>query len=345
MSKRDQDRLGGTVVKMKISVIIPCFNAGNTLIRCIDSVIAQNVESLELILVDDGSSDDTYKIAKKYEDEYPFVYLYHQDNKGVSSARNYGLSKCTGDYVTFIDCDDEIENDYYLNVLPYLEKIDIVVASIKSITNMGEVFHAGFSGTLTRQEFARDYYQYHDGGYLMSVCNKFFRRSIVNNIRFQEGRKSGEDYLFCLEAFSICKSIRFVPIHGYRYYNIGTSATHKLYKQYDNLYELDNSLKWRHTVDSLLQSIGVSDDEIHKDHMSKDVVWFYYMVTNVMNPGSPYVSKNDQIKRIRDIMDVKECRNTILNTNRNNKLGKLVKLCYTVNSAHVVYFIFRYLKK
>ena len=331
---------------MKVSVIIPMYNAHNTLKRCLDSVVSQKFDSFEVILIDDGSQDDTYEIARGYADQYPVVSCYKKNNGGVSSARNYGLSKARGEYITFMDNDDEYEPEYFQRIKDYLQDdlYDIVVASITNITENGEIKKAVFDCTLNREVFAQSYYKYHKDNYLMTVWNKFFKSELLQNIEFEEGRINGEDYLFCLNCYSKCRNIRFVPVVGYRFYNLENSASHRLYKRYDPQHELDNSIKWRHQTDSLLRKIGVNQEEIEKNHQKKDALWFYNMVKNIMNPGTPYTTRKQKIEQIRKIMDVEECRKCILRGD-NTLMGRTVKALYRINSARLTYFVFNVISK
>ena len=93
----------------KVSVIIPVYNAQNYLSECIDSVLRQTMQDFEVICIDDGSSDDSYSILKKYEETDERVVLLSQTNQGVSAARNVGIDKTRGEYIYFLDSDDYIE--------------------------------------------------------------------------------------------------------------------------------------------------------------------------------------------------------------------------------------------
>ena len=96
---------------VRISVIMPCYNSGRYLAECIDSVLAQTVLDFELILIDDGSSDDTMTIASRYAEMDSRVSVYYQENSGVSAARNLGLMHASGEWITFVDSDDILPED------------------------------------------------------------------------------------------------------------------------------------------------------------------------------------------------------------------------------------------
>ena len=91
---------------ISISVVIPMFNISEYISQCLESVLAQNIDSFEVIAVDDGSTDDTLEIAKKYQKKYSNLKVLHQDNKGAGAARNLGISEAKGKYIAFMDGDD-----------------------------------------------------------------------------------------------------------------------------------------------------------------------------------------------------------------------------------------------
>ena len=108
-----------------ISVIVPVYNAENYLHRCIDSILAQTFTDFELLLINDGSTDNSGEICNAYAQKYPCIRMFHKNNGGVSSARNLGLTKANGEWIVFVDSDDWIE-PHYLNVLYQNGKYDLV---------------------------------------------------------------------------------------------------------------------------------------------------------------------------------------------------------------------------
>ena len=99
---------------MKISVIVPVYNAENYLSRCVQSILSQNYKDFELLLVDDGSSDMSGSIRDSFARLYARVRVCHQENKGVSAARNQGMKLASGKWITFVDADDMVDTDYLL---------------------------------------------------------------------------------------------------------------------------------------------------------------------------------------------------------------------------------------
>ena len=105
----------------KISVIIPVYNTQKFLIKCLDSIERQEYKNLEVIVVNDGSTDESEKIIKKYNEKYDNIKYYKKENGGLSDTRNYGLDKSTGDYICFIDSDDYIDENLFINLERYMQ--------------------------------------------------------------------------------------------------------------------------------------------------------------------------------------------------------------------------------
>ena len=113
---------------LKITVIIPMYNVEKYIKRCINSIINQKYNNIEIILIDDGSTDNSYNIAHNYEINDPRIKVIKKENEGVSSSRNIGIQIATGDYITFIDADDYIKKNtfYKINNIIKKQKCDII---------------------------------------------------------------------------------------------------------------------------------------------------------------------------------------------------------------------------
>lgn len=111
-----------------ISVIIPVYNVEKYIIRCLNSVVSQTYKNIEIILVDDGSTDNSGKICDEYAQKYNFVNVYHQKNKGQSVARNYAIDRAKGEYYIFVDSDDYIESDMIENLMQAIKKYGTKIA-------------------------------------------------------------------------------------------------------------------------------------------------------------------------------------------------------------------------
>jgi len=127
----------------KISIIVPVYNVENYLCKCVDSILEQTYKEIELILIDDGSTDSSGVICDKYKNKDTRVFVIHKKNEGVSSARNCGLKVAVGDYVGFVDSDDYVLNDMYeyLLNLSIMYNADITSCSFSVINDKGIIIH------------------------------------------------------------------------------------------------------------------------------------------------------------------------------------------------------------
>ena len=198
-----------------LSVIVPVYNTKEHLSRCIDSVLSQSFSDFELLLVDDGSTDESGAICDAYSAKDSRVRVFHKKNGGVSSARNVGMENTNGQWLTFIDSDDWIRGDFFQ--VPYDSEVDLLYQN--------RIFSDGQpDGYFSEQEVKdRDFLAFlvknaNTNLFKMSACF-FFRNSIVkeHRIKYVEGVRLGEDRLFIMDYYKFCRSIRMVANSRYVY--------------------------------------------------------------------------------------------------------------------------------
>ncbi len=179
--------------KEMISVIVPIFNVEDVLNRCIESIVTQTYKNIEIILVDDGSSDNSGAICDEWEKKDRRITVIHKNNGGAASARNYGLEIAKGEYIGFVDSDDYIAADMYELLLADMES-DIDVACCGTVTlypdrmKLRPVLYdnAPRKMVFTNQEAVKELLLLK---YLsFSPCDKLFRRELFNSIRFPVGK-------------------------------------------------------------------------------------------------------------------------------------------------------------
>lgn len=212
-----------------LSIIVPIYNLENELPKCIDSILRQTYQDFELILVDDGSTDQSASICRKYEEEDPRIRFFHKDNGGVSSARNLGLEMAHGYYISFVDGDDLIEPDLYERLIDDLQRsgADMSCCQLDRINKEGRhiVSYQAVSGLLSADEVAA---QFFDEGYIKECmygpCHKVFRAECIEHIRFKPYHY-GEDLLFMFETIGNTKHIYIDDYVGYHYVLRKDSAT------------------------------------------------------------------------------------------------------------------------
>ena len=210
----------------KISIIIPVYNTGKYLNRCIDSIICQTYKDLDIIIVDDGSLSETADICDSIAEADSRIRVFHKQNEGVSVARNYGLSHAEGDYVGFVDSDDWIASNMYERLLVQLtqNKVDIVYCDALTIWDNGNELLDTFENILQSQNLKRSDITppmlFEMAG---SVCRGLYRRDVLENVNFPVGLKFSEDRFFNLQALSKCDSIYYLKeAFYYRYMREGS---------------------------------------------------------------------------------------------------------------------------
>ena len=203
-----------------ISVIVTAYNIEKYLPRCVDSLLAQTYSPMEIILVDDGSSDETPRLCDEYARKNDSVYVIHKENGGPSAARNAGLAIAKGDYIGYVDGDDKVEADMYENMLGECLRTgaQIAICAYREVGEGAEENHStGNILELSREETLELYIngdpQYH---IYHSVWSKLFERKVIEDIRFPEGRKS-EDIMYTTWALTKASKCVFLDTPYYNY--------------------------------------------------------------------------------------------------------------------------------
>lgn len=226
-----------------VSVIIPAYNAEKYIKECVESIVSSSVFNLlEVLLIDDGSRDGTAQICDDYAGKYKNINVFHIENGGVSNARNIGIEAAQGKYVTFCDADDYYINDILSSAIKVLENndsdllfYDYLYETQNKTGKMkyefdSEVFIES-NDIIFRHMIINDNFN--------SACNKFFKRKIIqeNNLAFRVGQKHGEDRDFVIVFLSVAESAYYLPVEGYFYRYVKTSAVNSSRTDYfDNIF-------------------------------------------------------------------------------------------------------------
>ena len=194
-----------------ISVIVPIFNAGAYLAKCIESLIHQPYTALQIILVNDGSTDDSLAIAQQYAAQDSRIEVYTQTNQGQSVARNLGLQYAKGEYISFVDADDYIDADFYTTLMQHIGELDCVQIGYRRVTARGKVL---------LEKLPKHFYQF------TSPCMRLYRRELFtqHNLRFPSGMIY-EDVVFSLDFWGTKPSYRILSYTGYNYLANTSSTT------------------------------------------------------------------------------------------------------------------------
>lgn len=205
-----------------ISVIVPVYKVEPYIHRCVDSILAQTYTNLEIILVDDGSPDRCGEICDEYAAKDDRIRVIHQENSGVSAARNAGLDHCTGDYIAFVDSDDYIENSMLFKLFYGIGDADLCgcgtireeqCGSVISVTNVDRTI------SLPGVDILRQHYSGRNGALgITDVCvtGKLYRCCVFEHLRFQTDLLF-EDIHLMPYLLGKCEKTRYLPFAGYHY--------------------------------------------------------------------------------------------------------------------------------
>ncbi|MCU4364237.1 glycosyltransferase [Acinetobacter variabilis] len=284
-------------MKNDISVIIPIFNGEKFIERCLNGLINafNNVDnfSIEVILVDDGSTDHSKNIINKFIKQYDWIKYFYQENQGPSAARNLGLNLANGIYISFVDCDDEVKPNYFKTLQRVIiDKPDLVVFGYEKIlSNMRfdffspkEQIENGGKKRLTKITNDKELFWY--------PWSKIYLADLVKNICFDSRMRLGEDTIFNLQAVKKANVIKRVPDILYSYYeNLGSlsSPSYKNGLLKNMEYHFENRLKVHESLDSVVKL------DISKYYLGHILLW---LISNIM-----YLPESERKKELRRIAE------------------------------------------
>ncbi len=254
-----------------VSIIVPVYNAEKYIDRCLHSILNQSYTNIEIVLINDGSSDNSLKIINEYAKKYSFIKVYSHENKGVGFTRNFGILQAKGEYIVFVDSDDYIDENYVEILLNSVKNYDAVFSGYKSITENGEIISVN---ALDQSEWAK--YKY------TGILGKIYKtKYLIQNKIFYPNYKVGEDLYFALLVINKGAKILTIDYCGYNYVQNSKSVTNSLIEKYDmlpmfqDLYEkihqdLENDTKLFHFyIKAMLYSIILQKSILSSKEMNE----------------------------------------------------------------------------
>lgn len=255
----------------KVSVIIPVYNKASRIEVCLKSILSQDFQDYELLIIDDGSTDGSDAICLRYVDIMPDRISYaRKENGGVSSARNTGIEKASGEYICFIDADDTIKSDFLSSLIKSAGRYDIVTCSngLDRTWNGNEI--AIYADTVGRTMLGT------------AVWGKLYKRSVImdTDVRFDETVRFGEDTLFNLALWAQVKSIKAIPTNSY-YYHKDVSRRYELSAEEIRI-KIESLTNAYNRIDAVFGScISISTDI--------SITISLYPLTKVINDDTEYL--------------------------------------------------------
>lgn len=306
-----------------VSIVIACYNGEKYLDRLLSSFVNQTDHNYQLVIVNDGSTDKSHDIITNYLDLLP-MYLVDTENRGVSHARNTGLSVIKGDYVTFFDCDDDIDLDTVekINRMTQLECDFIVCNYHKNDCVYDEDISIESKENLYRKIIESNAVR----GY---VWNKIFKSSIIkaNNIRFNEDINFCEDLLFVCEYVKHIETMKYIRDPYYHYYINEESASKKFF-----------SFNKITSLVALRQCIEIVEAENFLEVAVKYKEYYYNMTLSLLMHGYDIVKNDKQLlKKFKSAL-----REYSLEKNYSKRISYSVILTrFSIRLSHLIWFIMK----
>ena len=287
----------------KLSVIIPVYNAEKTLKRCMESVLKQKDEDLEIILINDGSTDASDKIIQEYKEKNPKIISYYKKkNTGVADTRNYGIKKAKGSYILFLDADDYLDIHLYGLVKQYMEKgIDLIKFKLQREDEKGNVIET-VSGPVFEDKTGEEGFEklYSTDVLLDSPCVYVIKKEIFtkNKLEFKVGTEH-EDFGLMPFVIVLAKTMISINFYGYHYVQVKGSITRN-----------DNYEKTKKKANDALKQYDEALLKIERYKLNKktaETLKIYY--TNAILLKIETLEKKDQKQYIKEIRKRKMTKN------------------------------------
>lgn len=235
----------------EVSVIIPVYNVEQWLPRCLESLINQTIfNEIEILLIDDGSTDLSGSLCDSYASKYKNIATYHKSNGGVSSARNYGLQYANGLYIAFVDSDDYVEKDFYEMMIKSGKKqnADLLVGDYNLVFPDGKKKRYRSSANKPifwdQNSAIKDFLKGENIG--VNLFDKLFLRNTIGNLKFDEEIKIGEDMYFIFQFLTRTKKVYGSFIAGYYYFQREGSTMNSIFTEshFDVITISNRILEW-----------------------------------------------------------------------------------------------------
>ena len=264
-----------------ISIIVPFYNSEQTIVRCIESILNQTIKDFELILVDDGSTDNSYSLCTKYIGNN--VHLFKNDHLGVSVARNKGLSVAKGEYITFCDADDTYTSDHLEQMISAENNTnaDMIICGFYAVDCNGNsnIICERQSSFISEENAVKSIMLNNNiGGF---CWNKLFKRECIENVSFPVDLTYCEDLYFLFDAFRKSKKIYYLAEPLSYHYDNNDSVSN----DYNKIISDDNRSQFSIAIDKILYDFDLCDSESVDLHIMKCKLAINYLWGYIRNNG------------------------------------------------------------
>lgn len=288
------------------SVLIPIYNSEKYLERCINSVLeAKKNFNIEIILINDGSTDNSLSIIKKIQQNYDFIKIINQKNKGLSGARNAGLKIAKGKFISFVDSDDTIIPNYFEFLLPFIDKeFNMIEFGFSRIENENKISTLPLNKTYNREEILNQLTFSTKNRIHWFVWKRIYRNSYLKKfkISFNERIRFGEDTDFSLKVFKHLNKYKSLNKSLYYYYETDDSLTSKKFK--NNLLQ-KYELQYKERKNFIFPEINkkLQWEDIANNYINHSL---FSLLLNLKNHPNK-IDEIEELKKIRSSIIYKEC--------------------------------------
>lgn len=321
-----------------ITVVVPIYNAENYLDNCIKSIINQTHREIEILLVNDGSSDGSYSICESYKKKDMRVKVFHKENEGVSKTRNFGISKAIGEYICFVDADDILELQMIEKLLLNIKesKSDLAICGHNTVyLDNGNrniiVTHKNPEFKGTTREFLEKIEYFLNSESIQGPCGKLYKISIIksNLVYFPVDLSFGEDTFFVYKYLENCSHIVSISESYYLYMKRNSSSLSSIYRED----KIEIFLYLYKQLDILMNKFKVNDK---KDMIDKRIcIATLSCIGEIYNPDVEFSNKS-RIGILEKIL----LKNIVLNSFKSqSKVNGQIKLLNFLAQKNYIYLI------
>lgn len=319
-----------------VSVIVPVYNVEKYIEECIGSIVNQTYRDIEIILVDDGSTDNSGSICDSFATLDERIKVIHKENAGVSIARNIGMDVASGKYLIFIDSDDCIGSTYIQSMVVAMESADMPTLVCKRYTE----FNNDYRDVLVHNDVTMIYdisniYELYDRWLLNSPCNKLYDAKCVkgNNIKFPYDICIGEDLLFNIDYIKHYKPKRINILQGADYYYRKSDMNTLTSRLYENFYELSEHQYME--LYKLMELVGAP-----KEHFDRWDANHRIFLLRMINYNLYAVKDKKTLIRLNTyIMKKYNVAKIIRNTNTDGYVKRYSKPLFVFNDYRIIYYL------
>lgn len=328
-----------------ISIVVPVYNTGKYLEDSLSSISNQTYRNFEAILVDDGSTDNSAAICDEFAQRDQRFVVIHQQNSGISNARNKGLSCIHGDYIIFVDSDDIILNDYVEKLAANIGTSDMIVCGSYNINEDGSLLGENACGNFSysgNETIKQAYIEEKIGNVYTPWGKLYHMQNVGGELRFDEKLKVAEDIVFNLEFLRTAVSVKGINYAGYGIRQHRNSTTHQIALKYTPLYEHGYTII-RDAQEAAKQRWGIDATVLEAERIRADATRYFHEVCNLFAQGTPYSIKGKYLA-IRSIHKDVSFMNSIRANKSMNGLsvtGKIGVICAGVKCTAFSYLLFK----